>query len=575
MTQDLALEILKTGANVFLTGEPGSGKTHTVNRYIEYLTERGVDVSVAASTGIAATHVGGMTIHSWSGIGIRSTLSEWELDQLSEKERLVKRLTAARVLIIDEISMLGKDTLDTVEAVCRRLRRSHEPWGGLQVVFVGDFFQLPPVERAMGMSSAPQSEDLFVDVDMDAPQTNFAYHSSSWKRAKPIVCYLTEQHRQEDESFLAILSALRRGEVGEEVKVVLRERAVVPPEEVLTRLFPKNQNVDRMNDTELGRLPGSPRVFQMSSHGFAPVVEGLKKNCLSPEALALKEGAKVMFTKNAIDGKYVNGTLGEVISFARPGGQPVVRTRDGRTIEVALAEWTIEDQGKVVAGLEQFPLRLAWAITVHKSQGMSLDAAVIDLRTAFEYGQGYVALSRVRTLDGLFLEGFNERSLQVHPEVLEVDAEFRTLAEDAEVAFEGMEDTEIKDMQKTFLKAIGGSEEVVARTKGERKEKISTFMETCALVKEGKTLEEVAKERKLTVGTIVAHLERLIEEGDLDPALDIEHVKPSEENLTKMLAALRKVQDEDGKVPLTPARELLQNRYSFEDLRLARLFLID
>lgn len=571
MTQDQAFEILKTGANVFLTGEPGSGKTYTVNRYIAYLEERNVDPSITASTGIAATHVGGMTVHSWSGIGIRSRLSEWELDQLSEKERLVKRLAAAKVLIIDEISMLSRDTLDAVEAVCRRLKRSSEPWGGLQIIMVGDFFQLPPVERA---ERAPQSEDLFVDLAAAESTSAFSYHAPAWKRAKPLVCYLTEQHRQDDESFLSILAAVRRGDVVEELKVVLRERAVSPSEEGITRLFPKNQNVDAINDKELTKLHGKPYIFEMSSHGFAPVVEGLKKNCLSPETLILKIGAKVMFTKNAIDGKYVNGTLGEVVDFSRTSGQPIVLTRDGRKIEVGPAEWTIEDQGKVIAALEQLPLRLAWAITVHKSQGMSLDAAVIDLRTAFEYGQGYVALSRVRTLEGLFLEGFNDRALQVHPEVLEVDAEFRSQSADAEAAFESMDDEEIQNMQRDFLRGIGGSEKAAPRTKGERRQKISTFMETKALIVEGKSIADVAKERKLTLGTIVSHLERLIEDSDLDPHTQLAHVMPNVEDMAKMQAALLRGKTEEGTMPLSPARDILKNRYTFEELRIARLFVV-
>jgi ATP-dependent exoDNAse (exonuclease V) alpha subunit len=571
MTQEQAFEILKTGANVFLTGEPGSGKTHTVNRYIEYLEQRGVDPSITASTGIAATHVGGMTIHSWSGIGVRSRLTEWELDQLSEKERLVKRLMAAKVLIIDEISMLSKDTLDSVEAVCRKLRRSHEAWGGLQVIFVGDFFQLPPVERAQSMMSPIDMQDTFFGDD--EPLSNFAYHAQAWKRAKPLVCYLTEQHRQDDESFLSVLASVRRGEVVEELKIVLRARAIVPEEEGITRLFPKNQNVDTMNDKELAKLHGKPHIFEMTSRGFPAVVEGLKKNCLSPETLILKMGAKVMFTKNAIDGKYVNGTLGEVVDFSRTNGQPIVLTRDKRQIEVTPAEWTIEDQGKVVASIEQLPLRLAWAITVHKSQGMSLDAAVIDLRTAFEYGQGYVALSRVRSLEGLFLEGFNERALQVHPEVLEVDAEFRGQSSDAEAAFVSMDQEEIATMQRDFLKGIGGSEKVVARDRSERKQKVSTFEETKELVLSGKSISDVAKERKLTEGTIVSHLERLVEDRAIDPHKDLAHLMPNVEDMAKMQGALIRVKTDDGTMPLSPARDILQNRYTFEELRLARLFL--
>ena len=147
MTQKEALSILKTGANVFLTGEPGSGKTHTINEYVAYLRERGIEPAVTASTGIAATHIGGMTIHSWSGIGIKTSLDAYELDKLGSSEYLAKRIGRAKILIIDEVSMLSAGTLSMVDAVCREVRRNPEPFGGLQVIFVGDFFQLPPIVR--------------------------------------------------------------------------------------------------------------------------------------------------------------------------------------------------------------------------------------------------------------------------------------------------------------------------------------------------------------------------------------------------------------------------------------------
>src|SRR5687768_4164635 len=147
MTQHQALDILKTGANVFLTGEPGSGKTHTIRQYIAYLKEAGVDMAVTASTGIAATHIGGFTIHSWSGIGIKKTLSPYDVDRLATNERLVKRIARTRVLIIDEVSMLDAGVLESVNTVCQAIKQSEEPFGGMQVVLVGDFFQLPPVSR--------------------------------------------------------------------------------------------------------------------------------------------------------------------------------------------------------------------------------------------------------------------------------------------------------------------------------------------------------------------------------------------------------------------------------------------
>jgi hypothetical protein len=184
-------------------------------------------------------------------------------------------------------------------------------------------------------------------------------------------------------------------------------------------------DVDRINQAELIKLPGEAKSFHMTSMGDKLLADGLKRGCLSPERLDLKTGAVVMFTKNDPDGRFVNGTLGVVSDFDKEDGYPVVVTKSGFTIFTKPAEWKVSEDDSVKAGIEQVPLRLAWAITVHKSQGMSLDAAVMDLSHAFEYGQGYVALSRVRSLSGLHLLGWNERALRVHPQALAKDADFR------------------------------------------------------------------------------------------------------------------------------------------------------
>jgi ATP-dependent DNA helicase PIF1 len=438
MTQERALSILKTGANVCLTGEPGSGKTHTVNRYISYLREHSIDPSITASTGIAATHVGGMTIHSWSGIGIKRTLSPYELDALLSKESLSKRLKAAKVLIIDEISMLDAAVLDTVEQVTRLVRVSAQPFGGLQVIFVGDFFQLPPIaERGGGPA-------------------RFAFESRAWKTANPIVCYLSEQHRQEDEAYLKTLIAIRTGDIGDHIYEHLKTRHESAPTGEVTRLYTHNADVDRMNDDALSRIEGEPRTYVMDGQGNSKLVEGLRKSCISPETLVLKPGATVMFTKNNFEAGYVNGTLGTVALFDRDSGRPIVETREGKRITVELAEWAVEDGGRVLARITQLPLRLAWAITVHKSQGMSLDAALMDLSRAFEYGQGYVALSRVRTMDGLYLQGLNTRALEVHPTVLEYDANFKENSKSADAEFDKMSGTELKSLQDAAIVGMGG-----------------------------------------------------------------------------------------------------------------------
>jgi hypothetical protein len=444
MTQEQALAILKTGANVFITGEPGSGKTHTVNQYISYFRSHDIEPSITASTGIAATHVGGMTIHSWSGTGIKRSLSPYDLDAIATREPLVKRLMAAKILIIDEISMLDAVVLDMVDQILVTVRQNTQPFGGVQMIFVGDFFQLPPIPE-------PGS------------QARFAFESRAWARANPIVCYLSEQHRQEDEVYLGTLSAIRRGDIDDSVYEHLETRRMTEPEigKQVTRLYTHNADVDRINTDALKKIAGEMRSYKMDSQGNAKLIEGLKKNCMSPETLALKVGATVMFTKNNFEAGFVNGTLGTIESFEFSTGKPVVRTDAGKMIVVETMEWAIEDGGKILAKVIQVPLRLAWAITIHKSQGMSLDAAHMDLGRAFEYGQGYVALSRVRTIEGLYLQGLNARALEVHPTVLSVDHIFRDNSAAAEKEFGMMDESEIKKLHEECVLGMGGT--VVAK----------------------------------------------------------------------------------------------------------------
>lgn len=445
MTQREALAILKTGFNVFLTGEPGSGKTHTIDAYATWLKERSVEPAITASTGIAATHLSGMTIHSWSGIGVKRDISDYDIELIMSREKTAKRIIAAKVLIIDEISMLDARVLDSVDRILRTLRRrpmqEEEPFGGLQVVFVGDFFQLPPVSRQ--------------------EESRFAFESRAWREANPVICYLSEQHRQEDKEFLELLSAMRRGGISAAHRSRLRGRSSIATNAVATRLYTHNADVDRINNEALAQLDGASRPYQMTSRGSKSLVESLKAQCLSPETLELKEGAAVMFTRNNFDAGYVNGTLGEVVNFTKLG-EPVVKTRTG-SITVEPAEWAIADGSKILARITQLPLRLAWAITVHKSQGMSLDAAIIDLSQAFEYGQGYVALSRVRTFEGLYLEGFNERALELHPKVAEADRHFRTYSDTVRKKFSVFPEAEKKSMEKNFLRVIGGKDPKLAR----------------------------------------------------------------------------------------------------------------
>lgn len=456
MTQAEALMVLKTGANVFLTGEPGSGKTHTINRYVSWLHEHGIEPAITASTGIAATHIGGMTIHAWSGIGVRRDLTRRDVDQIAQNKRVYERVSEAHVLIIDEVSMLSAAVLSMVDAVCREIRRVQAPFGGLQVILVGDFFQLPPVVRETEAQASFEEPD--VDDVLPASKSLFAFSSPSWASLNPLVCYISEQHRQEDVAFLGLLSAIRRGGFGETHRVLLRTRYSKEPGAGITQLYSHNAAVDRINDAALGDIPGAGHTYTMTGRGAPHLVEALKRGCLSPEVLKLKEGARVMFTRNDILGRYVNGTLGTVSGFAPATNYPIVKTYAGRTITAEPDEWTIQDGGKILARIGQIPLRLSWAMTVHKSQGMSLDAAHMDLSQVFEYGQGYVALSRVRTLAGLSLAGLNSRATEVHPEVKTKDEYFRAASERVRETFVKMSAADVSKLHSNFIRACGGVE---------------------------------------------------------------------------------------------------------------------
>ncbi len=561
MTQGEALTILKTGANVYLTGEPGSGKTHTINEFVNWLRTSGIEPSVTAATGIAATHVGGMTLHSWSGIGIAESLSRADVDRIASKEHIAKRLMKAKVLIIEEISMLSATTFEMADAVCREVRRVDKPFGGLTVILVGDFFQLPPISK--GREAMPTGR-----------QVKFAYASPSWRDLNLITCYLTEQYRQDDSEFLDVLSAIRSGEIEEMHHERLASRQTLPSQipsiGEVPKLFSHNADVDRINAEELAKLKGVSKKFRMSSKGKDSLVEGLMRGCLSPETLELKEGASVMFTKNSLQGRFVNGTLASVSGWGADG-LPIVTTKDGFKISTEPMEWQVEEQGKVKASISQIPLRLAYAMTVHKSQGMSMDAAIMDLSKAFEYGQGYVALSRVRRLSGVYLTGLNRRALEVHPEILEKDRDFRAASEAAREAFAEMPEEEKLAMQKKFVKALGGAWFDIKVPRGARGDKPAAGLlpgrlaETLQVARDGKSLREVAKTRGLVASTIVTHLEELASIGKLVRA-DFAHLVP-----LGVLDEIHEALVATNSDRLSPVFHALRGRHSFETIRLVRL----
>jgi hypothetical protein len=565
MQQNEALNLLKMGRNVFLTGAAGSGKTYLLNQYINYLKSNNVRVAITASTGIAATHIHGTTIHSWSGIGVRDSITSHDLDKLLTAKRIKSNYKKTKVLIIDEISMLASHHLDMIDTIARYMLSNEKAFGGMQVILCGDFFQLPPV------NSGPSVEEK-----------RFAFEASSWAAGDFHVCYLHEQHRQGNDPLLTVLNDIRSGTAGEHTKVPLRTRYKKEPEGATkaTKLYSRNINVDAINERELANIASPERAYTMKSNGFSALVEGLKKNCLAPEQLRLKLGAEVMFIKNDNMNRYANGTRGVVEGFESDTGWPVVKMYNNRIINVEPEDWNYEDNGIIRATLTQIPLRLAWAITIHKSQGMTLDAAEMDLGDAFEPGMGYVALSRVRALTGLKLMNLNEMALTVHPKVLQQDYLFKDESEKAVQFLSSLSEQELEQQQRATLiqRFVGIKVNASSQAKAEKepgqtkvkKEVIPTHLTTLALLKEDLSIDAVAAIRELTPGTIVNHIDKLNGLKLLDAAF-LEQLKNTipKEDFDILYAAFE--QSEEGK--LTPIYEQFEGRYSYTTVRLVRLFM--
>ncbi|MFT5513787.1 MAG: ATP-dependent exoDNAse (exonuclease V) alpha subunit [Bacteroidia bacterium] len=563
MQQEKALAILKSGRNVFLTGSAGTGKTFVLNKYIQYLKERKIPVAVTASTGIAATHMNGQTIHSWCGMGVKDSIHQVDLRKLGEKKYIQKNVQNARVLIIDEISMLHKNQLQMVDEILIHLKSSFEAFGGLQVVLSGDFFQLPPVTK-----------------NEETNREKFAFMSKSWVDARLTVCYLTEQFRQTDNELNDVLNQIRKNDVSVESMAILDEAVYNKFKEEPTRLYSHNYDVDRVNLIEIETLAGEEEIFPATVKGNQGLKEMLTKSVLAPDNLILKENARVMFVKNNYEKGYMNGTLGSVTAFDPDTGFPIVKLSTGKEIIAEPEVWSVDDEsGKTLASFTQIPLRLAWAITVHKSQGMTLEAAEVDLTKTFEPGQGYVALSRLKNIDGLRLLGYNEISLQVDGLALKADNRFQELSAHAEKTIDFKT---IGQSQIDFIKHCGGitdPEEIkkqANKTKA-KKSKVSTQDQTKALFEAGETLKAIADERGLTTGTVVSHLVSLRAQGI---ELNYSRLKPALKGIEEMEAALTEIESRDnaedflenGIVRSKVLFDQLKGKYSYEKINLFKLF---
>ncbi len=391
------VEKFKLGENIFVTGGAGSGKSYILNFLKKNYGHLGLEIT--ASTGIAAVNIGGSTIHSWAGIG----LANLPVDQivsniLSGKfSRTRRRIRQAKILAIDEISMISAEVFEILDQVLQKVRENNQPMGGIQMLLFGDFLQLPPVSFGR--------------------EFNFCFQSEVWQKLNLQTCELSEIFRQTNQEFIKILNNLRVGNLDSEAREILASRIKAKDENSAikpTILTTHNAKVEKINSEELKKIPREEISYEAKYFGTPDKIEFLKKNCLALSSLKIKVGAQVMMIKNTYQKEgIINGSLGIVKDFSPKKSYPVVEFANGKIITIAPEEWLIErydEEKKLVvsdASVSQVPLILAWAMTIHKSQGLTLDKISCDLSDVFSAGQAYVALSRARSLEGVFIESIN------------------------------------------------------------------------------------------------------------------------------------------------------------------------
>ncbi|MCP4971396.1 MAG: AAA family ATPase [Arcobacter sp.] len=564
--QETALKILKSGQNVFLTGSAGTGKTHILNEYILYLKSRKIIPTIVAPTGIAASHLNGQTIHSYFSLGIKDSIDDDFISNLLDKKYLQTRFKKLKILIIDEISMVSPNIFCSIDKILRAFKQSEEPFAGIQVVLSGDFFQLPPISK-----------------NLDGKR--FSWQSPSWKDLDLQTCYLQKKFRQDDNQLISVLDDIRSGQVSQRTYDTLNSRLQkdLDIDFTPTKLYTHNMDVDRINDKELRGIEEEEQLFKYTHEGAKSNIEKLFKSALVQEELTLKKDAVVMFIKNNPEKYYINGTTGVVIDFSKDEQKlPIVKLSSGYVIKVEYEDWTIEnDKGKIQAKISQIPLKLAWAITIHKSQGMTLDAAEIDLSRTFEVGQGYVALSRIKNIEGLRLMGFNENALSVDPLILSIDPRIKQASKRASDKIEAYEDSHLKAIELSYIQRLGGTidkkeiekEKVELDKEPKIEEKIPNHIKTKNLVQTSSSLEELAKNVEYSVSTIINHLSLIKED---DPDFDISKYMPNLSSINLVNKAIKDIKEqnndedfsEDGNIRLKAIFTKLDGKISYNDIKM-------
>ncbi|XP_049708547.1 ATP-dependent DNA helicase PIF1 isoform X1 [Elephas maximus indicus] len=420
--QAAVLRVVLKGQSIFFTGSAGTGKSYLLKRILGSLPPMGTVAT--ASTGVAACHIGGTTLHAFAGIGSgKAPLAQCVA--LAQRPGVRQGWLNCQRLVIDEISMVEADLFDKLEAVARAVRQQNEPFGGIQLIICGDFLQLPPVTKG---SQPPQ----------------FCFQAKSWRKCIPVILELTEVWRQADQAFISLLQAVRLGRCSDEVTRQLQATAahkVGRDGIVATRLCTHQDEVALTNERWLQELPGEVHSFE-AMDSDPEQARTLDAQCPASRVLQLKLGAQVMLVKNlAVSRGLVNGARGVVVGFEAEGrGLPQVRFLCGITEVIRADRWTVQATGGQLLSRQQLPLQLAWAISIHKSQGMSLDCVEISLGRVFASGQAYVALSRARSLQGLRVLDFDPMVVCCDPRVLRF---YATLRRDSGPSLESPSEDEV------------------------------------------------------------------------------------------------------------------------------------
>lgn len=481
--QDRASDMLARQGNVFLTGAAGTGKSFLLERYLA--GKPAEEFPIVASTGAAAVIVGGRTFHSFFGLGILEGGLESTIARALRSKKLLSRLQRAHCVVIDEVSMLPGAVLRAADLICRRARNEDSPWGGLRIIAVGDFAQLPPVATG-------------------GQPTDWAFRHLAWALSDFQPALLSTVMRTRDAEFLDVLNAVRAGDVTPQVAQFLDSRTGDLPEDgEATRLYAHRARAEEYNLQRLDAIDHPLRAFRTEYEGDRRAIEGAQRVIPIPETLLLKQGALVMMRKNDPSGHYVyvNGSLGHVTFIEED--TLYVRLLTGEDIELGKELFTsLDGDGKPVLVARNFPVTLAWATTIHKAQGATLDRVIVDLSRLWEPGQAYVALSRVRSAAGLYIERWDRSSIRAEPLVTEF--------------YDGLADAAHRYVPRAFYAPPAA---MTTKEKGEEKEKrAEENRERRAAMIRGMidreaTLQEMSNACEVKPERILLYLEKMLEDG--------------------------------------------------------------